>query len=45
MHCVRILSAFVSVAILAVPTYGASKTTTDRIEQKVKSHESAASRP
>ena len=37
MHYVRILSAFVSVAILAAPTYGASQTTTDRIEQKVKS--------
>ncbi len=37
MHYVRILSAFVSVAILAVPTYGASQTATDRIEQKVKS--------
>ena len=37
MHYVRILSAFVSVAILAMPTYGASQTITDRIEQKVKS--------
>jgi len=39
MHYVRILGAFafVSVAILAAPTYGASQTTTDRIEQKVKS--------
>jgi hyperosmotically inducible protein len=37
MHHVRILSAFVSVAILAVPTYGASQTTTaDKIEQKAR---------
>jgi hyperosmotically inducible protein len=39
MHYLRILSpfAFVSVAILAAPTYGASQTTTDRIEQKARS--------
>jgi hyperosmotically inducible protein len=39
MHYVRVLSAFVfvSVAILAAPTYGASQTTTaDKIEQKAR---------
>src|SRR5713226_2612870 len=39
MHHVRIFSAFAfaAVAILAAPTAGASQTTTDKIEQKVKS--------
>ncbi len=39
MHHVRIFSAFAfaSVAILAVPTYGVCQTTSDKIEQKVKS--------
>jgi osmotically-inducible protein OsmY len=38
MHHLRIFSAFVfaSVVILAVPTYGTSQTTTDKMEQKVK---------
>lgn len=39
MHYVRILSAcaFVSAAILSAPTYGASQTTTDKLEQKARS--------
>ena len=39
MHHSRILTAFafVSVAILAVPTYVTSQTTTDKLEQKAKS--------
>jgi hyperosmotically inducible protein len=39
MHHVRIFSAFAfaAVTILAAPTAGASQTTTDKIEQKVKS--------
>jgi hyperosmotically inducible periplasmic protein len=39
MHHVRVFSAFAfaAVVILAAPTYGASQTTTDRIEQKAKS--------
>ena len=39
MHYVRILSAgaFVSAALLAAPMYGASQTTTDKIEQKARS--------